>query len=135
MMDESNKQFRAEGSVYMEVNINPLLNKLRGKRKGSNKFTFKNNDVIECHTSTMEIKGVIFGELVMNFVDKYLLIDHNNQILCEVIYNPEYNKKSNVAKLTSSFKSLLSYNNNIRSDQIEINIYSFEYDHNSNIIK
>ena len=48
--------------------------------------------------------------------------------MCEVIYNPEYNKKSKLQKITSGIKGIFGSKTNDRlSDDIELNIYQISF--------
>lgn len=123
-----NPHFRIEGSAWITVNVNPIANKAVGTRNGTNTITFSNGEQIELGLSKCELYGIMMGDLVNNFSGNYTMLDKTNNLICEVIYNPEYTKKSGIQKFTSGLKGMFGSKNKDRlSDDIELNIHSISF--------
>jgi hypothetical protein len=120
----SPQPWKAEGSIQIAVSINPITNKVLGRRHGSNLISI-GGDIISFVCSPMEISGLLGGDMVSYYVEKYTFVDHTRMLLCEVTYNPEYTKKTNLGKFTSGLKGLFAKNKERMRDDMSIEICQY----------
>lgn len=60
--------FKVEGSVSIQVSVNPITNKVVGRRTGKNTILL-GGDTIEFSCSPMEITGVFGGDMISYYVE------------------------------------------------------------------
>ena len=62
--------------------------------------------------------------MVTNFIQNYTFYDTTNHLMAEVVFNPEYIKKSLFGKITTSISNVFVNSRHLKDD-IEITIYSY----------
>jgi hypothetical protein len=74
------------------------------------------------------------GSMITNMISNYVFYDTTNKLMAEVVFNPEYQKKSLVGKFTSNITSVFKNSRNL-NDDIEITIYSYTLNENKIVKK
>ncbi len=72
--------------------------------------------------------------MITNFISNYVFYDTANNLMAEVVFNPEYQKKSLLGKFSSNISSVFKNSQNL-NDDLEITIYTYNLKKNEVINK